>query len=155
MSNITKYIDVDVPVRVAYNQWTQFEDFPHFMEGVEAVQQLDNKRLHWKANIAGKTEEWDAVITEQEPDMRVAWTSTTGAHNAGVVTFHKLDDHKTRVTLQLDYDPEGLVENVGDKLGFVGRRVEGDLERFKKFIESRGQATGAWRGEIKEGQVKN
>ena len=155
MSNITKYIDVDVPVRVAYNQWTQFEDFPHFMEGVEAVHQLDNKRLHWKANIAGKTEEWDAVITEQEPDMRVAWTSTTGAHNAGVVTFHKLDDHKTRVTLQLDYEPEGVVENVGDKLGFVDRRVEGDLERFKKFIESRGQATGAWRGEIKEGQVKN
>ena len=154
MSNITKSIDVNVPVRVAYNQWTQFEDFPHFMEGVEAVQQLDNKRLHWKANIAGKTEEWDAVITEQEPDMRVAWTSTTGAHNAGVVTFHKLDDHKTRVTLQMDYDPEGVVENVGDKLGFVGRRVEGDLERFKKFIEGRGQATGAWRGEIKDSQVK-
>ena len=154
MSNITKSIDVDVPVRVAYNQWTQFEEFPQFMEGVEAVHQLDAKRLHWKANIAGKTEEWDAVITEQEPDMRVAWTSTTGAHNAGVVTFHKLDDHKTRVTLQLDYDPEGLVENVGDKLGFVGRRVEGDLERFKKFIEARGQATGAWRGEIKDAQVK-
>ena len=154
MSNITKSIDVDVPVRVAYNQWTQFEEFPHFMEGVEAVQQLDNRRLHWKANIAGKTEEWDAVITEQEPDMRVAWTNTTGAKNAGVVTFHKLDDHKTRVTLQLDYDPEGVVENVGDKLGFVGRRVEGDLKRFKEFIEARGQAMGAWRGEIKDSQVK-
>ena len=154
MSNITKSIDVDVPVRVAYNQWTQFEEFPRFMEGVEAVQQLDNRRLHWKANIAGKTEEWDAVITEQEPDMRVAWTNTTGAKNAGVVTFHKLDDHKTRVTLQLDYDPEGVVENVGDKLGFVGRRVEGDLKRFKEFIEARGQATGAWRGEIKDSQVK-
>ena len=150
MSSIVKSIDVSVSVRTAYNQWTQFEEFPEFMEGVEEIKQLDDKRLHWRANIAGKTEEWDAVITEQEPDMRVAWTSTTGASNAGVVTFHRLGENQTRVTLQLDYDPEGVVENVGDALGFVSRRVEGDLERFKKFIESRGQETGAWRGTVEQ-----
>ena len=148
MSNIEQSIDVNVPVRTAYNQWTQFEEFPQFMEGIIEVKQLDDKRLHWRANIAGKEEEWDAVITEQEPDMRVAWTNTTGARNAGVVTFHRLDDSKTRVMLQLDYDPQGVVENVGDALGFVSRWVKGDLERFKTFIESRGTETGAWRGEI-------
>lgn len=150
MSTIEKSIDVHVPVRTAYNQWTQFESFPQFMEGVHEVKQLDDKRLHWKAEIAGKDEEWDAEITEQEPDMRVAWKSVTGANNAGVVTFHRLDANTTRVMLQLDYDPEGVVENVGDALGFVSRRVEGDLKRFKKFIESRGSATGAWRGEIEQ-----
>jgi uncharacterized membrane protein len=150
MPNAMKYVDVHVPVRTAYNQWTQFEDFPHFMEGVESVTQLDDKRLHWRAEIAGKTEEWDAIITEQLPDERVAWTSTTGAKNAGVVTFHHLDENTTRVTLQLDYEPEGVVENVGAALGFVDRRVQGDLERFKKFIESRGEETGAWRGTIEQ-----
>ena len=150
MSEVTKSIDVHVPVRTAYNQWTQFESFPHFMEGVQEVQQLGDKNLHWRANIAGKEEEWDAVITEQQPDMRVAWRSTSGARNAGVVTFHRLGENQTRVTLQLDYDPEGVVENVGDALGFVSRRVEGDLKRFKEFIESQGQETGAWRGEIKQ-----
>ncbi len=150
MSSITKSIDVDVPVRTAYNQWTQFEEFPQFMSGIEEVKQIDATRMHWRANIAGKVEEWDAVVTEQEPDMRVAWTNTTGARNAGVVTFHRLGDSQTRVTLQLDYDPEGVVENVGDALGFVSRRVEGDLDRFKEFIESRGQETGAWRGEVKQ-----
>jgi uncharacterized membrane protein len=152
-SSIIKSIDVHVPVRTAYNQWTQFEQFPKFMEGVEQVRQLDDKRLHWKANIAGKVEEWDARITEQTPDQRVAWTSTTGAHNAGVVTFHRLDDNMCRVTLQIEYDPEGFVESVGDALGFVSRRIEGDLKRFKQFIESRGQETGAWRGEIKQKEV--
>ena len=150
MASVQKSIDVHMPVRTAYNQWTQFEDFPHFMQGVEEVRQLDDKRLHWKATIGGKTEEWDAVITEQVPDMRVAWTNTTGARNAGVVTFHRLDDTTTRVMLQLDYDPEGVVENVGDALGFVSRRVEGDLERFKEFVEARGQETGAWRGTIQQ-----
>jgi uncharacterized membrane protein len=153
MSKIEKSIDVNVPVRTAYNQWTQFEEFPQFMEGVEEVRQLDDKHLHWRANIGGKVEEWDAVISEQEPDQRVAWTSTTGAHNAGVVTFHRISDNTTRVMLQLEYDPEGFIENVGDSLGFVSRRVEGDLERFKKFIEARGQETSAWRGEIKQNQV--
>ena len=154
MSNIEHSIDVNVPVRTAYNQWTQFEEFPQFMEGVEEVKQLGDKRLHWRANIAGKQEEWDAEITEQEPDMRVAWTSTTGAHNAGVVTFHRLEDSKTRVMLQVDYKPEGVVENVGDALGFVSRRVKGDLERFKTFIEARGKETGAWRGEIEQERGK-
>lgn len=154
MANIERSIDVNVPVRTAYNQWTQFEEFPKFMEGVEEVKQLDNKKLHWRANIAGKEEEWDAVITEQEPDMRVAWTNTTGAKNAGVVTFHHLDDNKTRVMLQLDYEPEGVIENVGSALGFVERRVKGDLERFKEFIESRGSETGAWRGEVEQEKGK-
>jgi uncharacterized membrane protein len=148
MGNIERSIDVDVPVRTAYNQWTQFESFPKFMDGVKEVQQLDDKRLHWRATIAGKEEEWDAVITEQAPDMRVAWTSTSGAPNAGVVTFHRLEENKTRVMLQLDYEPQGVVEAVGDKLGIVERRVKGDLERFKEFIENRGSETGAWRGTI-------
>ena len=154
MSNVVKSIDVDVPVRTAYNQWTQFEEFPEFMEGIEEVKQLDDKRMHWKAKIAGKTEEWDAIVTEQEPDMRIAWKNTTGATNAGVVTFHHIADNKTRVMLQMDYDPEGFVENLGDALGFVGRRVEGDLERFKTFIEARGQETGAWRGTVEQDPTK-
>jgi uncharacterized membrane protein len=150
MSNIERSIDVNVPVRAAYNQWTQFEEFPKFMEGVEEVKQLDDTHMHWRANIAGKEEEWDAVITEQTPDMRIAWTNTTGARNAGVVTFHRLADHKTRVMLQIDYEPQGVIENVGDALGFVERRVKGDLQRFKEFIEARQQETGAWRGEIEQ-----
>lgn len=150
MPNAMKYVDVSVPVRTAYNQWTQFEDFPRFMEGVKSVTQLDDKRLRWHAEIAGKDEQWDAVITEQLPDERVAWTSTSGAKNAGVVTFHKLDENTTRVTLQLDYEPEGVVENVGSALGFVDRRVQGDLDRFKKFIEARGSETGAWRGTVEQ-----
>ncbi len=150
MSNVEKSIDVNVPVRTAYNQWTQFEDFPKFMEGVEEVKQLDDKRMHWKANIAGKTEEWDAEVTEQEPDMRVAWRNINGATNAGVVTFHHISDTTTRVMLQLDYEPEGVIETVGDALGFVSRRVEGDLERFKTFIEARGHETGAWRGTVEQ-----
>ena len=148
MSTIEKSIDVEVPVRTAYNQWTQFEEFPQFMEGVEAVRQLDNQRLHWRANVGGKVEEWGAVITEQHPDERIAWKNTTDASNAGVVTFHLLSDTTTRVMLQLEYDPQGVVENVGDMLGVVSRRVAGDLERFKAFIEARGQETGAWRGEV-------
>ena len=148
-STIEKSINVDVPVRTAYNQWTQFEEFPRFMEGVEEVRQLDDKRLHWRAKIGGKEEEWDAEITEQIPDERVAWRSTTGRANAGVVTFHHISDTTTRVMLQMEYDPEGLVENVGDALGVVSRRVEGDLNRFKEFIESRRTETGAWRGEIR------
>ena len=153
MATIEKSIEVNVPVRTAYNQWTQFEEFPHFMEGVKEVRQLDDKRLHWKANIAGKDEEWDAEITEQRPDERVAWRNTSGATNAGVVTFHYIDEHTTKVMLQLEYEPEGVVETVGSALGLIGRRVEGDLERFKQFIEKRGQETGAWRGEIHQEKV--
>jgi uncharacterized membrane protein len=147
-SKVLKAIDVEVPCRTAYNQWTQFEEFPEFMEGVESVTQLDDRRLHWRAELGGKTVEWDAEITEQRPDERIAWTSRNGAQNAGVVTFHRLSDDSCRVTLQLDYKPEGVIENVGDFLGVVSRRAEGDLERFKEFIEARGMETGAWRGEV-------
>lgn len=154
MATIEKSITVNVPVRTAYNQWTQFEEFPQFMEGVKSIRQLDDKNLLWRAQIGPKEEEWNAEIMEQIPDQRIAWRSTSGARNAGVVTFHRLDENSTRVMLQVDYDPEGVVENVGDKLGVVSRRVEGDLERFKKFIEQRGQATGAWRGEIQGDRVQ-
>jgi uncharacterized membrane protein len=149
MSVIEKSIEIEVPVRTAYNQWTQFEEFPKFMEGVKQVKQIDDKHLHWKAEIGGKEKEWDAEITEQIPDERVAWRSRTGAMNAGVVTFHRLSDAKSKVMLQMEYDPEGVVENVGDAVGFVSQRVLGDLERFKKYIESRGRETGAWRGTVK------
>ena len=148
MSNVEKSIDVKVPVRTAYDQWTQFEEFPRFMEGVKSVTQTDDTHLHWVAEIAGQEKEWDAKITEQHPDERVAWTSTSGAQNAGVVTFHRIDEDTTRVTLQMDADPEGIVESAGDALGFLDRRVEGDLERFKEFIEERGAPTGAWRGNV-------
>jgi uncharacterized membrane protein len=151
---IEQSIDVNVPVRTAYNQWTQFEEFPRFMEGVDEVRQLDDKRLHWKARIGGKTKEWDAEITQQRPDERIAWTSRGGAFNAGVVTFHRLTDHATRVMLQLEYEPEGVVENVGDAIGVVSARVKGDLERFKDYIEAQGRETGAWRGEVDRGVVK-
>jgi uncharacterized membrane protein len=148
MSVIEKSIEINVPVRTAYNQWTQFEEFPKFMEGVKQVKQLDDKRLHWKAEIAGKEKEWDAEITEQIPDERIAWRSREGAKNAGVVTFHRLSDSKSKVMLQLEYDPDGFVESVGDTAGVVSQRVVGDLERFKRYIESRGQETGAWRGTV-------
>jgi uncharacterized membrane protein len=148
MSKILESIDVDVDVRTAYDQWTQFESFPLFMEAVEKVEQLDDTTLRWTAEIAGKTKVWQATITEQLPDQRIAWTSTEGAENAGVVTFHRLDDGKCRVTLQLDVEPEGPVENIGDALGFVQRQAKGDMERFKEFIEKRGTETGAWRGKV-------
>ena len=148
MSTVEKSVDVNVPVSTAYNQWTQFEEFPRFMEGVKSVTQTDDTHLRWVAEIAGKEKEWDAEISEQTPDQRIAWHSTSGAQNAGVVTFHRLDDNTTRVTLQMDVDPEGIVENVGDFLGVLDGRVEGDMERFKEFIESRGAETGAWRGEV-------
>jgi uncharacterized membrane protein len=154
MASIERSIEVEVPVRTAYNQWTQFEEFPRFMEGVESVRQLDDKRLHWRADIGGKIKEWDAEITEQRPDERIAWTSRGGAQNAGVVTFHRLADNRSKVMLQLEYDPEGVVENLGDAAGVVSTRIKGNLERFKEFIESRGRETGAWRGEIDQGQVK-
>jgi uncharacterized membrane protein len=150
MSNIEQSIDVNVPVHTTYNQWTQFEEFPRFMEGVEEIRQLDDKRLHWRTNVGGKEKEWDAVITEQIPDQRIAWTNTTGTKNAGVVTFHHISDKTTRVMLQLEYDPEGIIENVGDAIGIVSSRVRGDLKRFKEFIEARGSETGAWRGKVEQ-----
>jgi uncharacterized membrane protein len=147
-STIRETIEVGVPLSTAYNQWTQFEEFPRFMEGVESVRQVDDTRLLWKADIGGKTVEWQAKITEQVPDMRVAWRSVSGARNAGAVTFDRVDQQRTRITLELEYEPEGLVENVGDFLGVVSHRAKGDLERFKTFIEKRGHETGAWRGRI-------
>jgi uncharacterized membrane protein len=153
MSQIIESIDVDVPVRVTYDQWTQFEEFPRFMEAVEKVEQLDDTTLRWTAKIAGVAKSWTARITEQTPDQRIAWTATEGAENAGVVTFHRLDDRKTRVTLQLDVEPEGLVESAGDALGFVQRQATDDLKRFKEFVEDRGVASGAWRGEVRQDDV--
>ena len=148
MSTIEESIDVEVPVQTAYNQWTQFEEFPRFMEGVESVRQLDDAHVHWVADIGGARREWDAEIDEQHPDERVAWHATDGSQNAGAVTFHRLDDSTTRVMLQLEFDPKGIVEQTGDVLGFVRRRATGDLQRFKEFIESRGTETGGWRGDI-------
>jgi uncharacterized membrane protein len=155
MAFTEKSIEVDVPVRTAYNQWTQFEEFPHFMEGVQNVKQLDDKRLHWHAKVAGKEEQWDATITEQTPDRMVAWRSTSGAPNGGQVTFESLGANQTRVTARMEYEPEGVVEKAGDALGFMDRRVQGDLNRFKEFIEGRGTETGAWRGEIHGSQVES
>jgi uncharacterized membrane protein len=148
MALIEKSVEVNVPVRTAYNQWTQFEEFPKFMEGVTQVKQLDNTHLHWKAQIAGKEKEWDAVITGQRPDELIAWKSTEGASNAGVVTFHRLSDQKSKVRLEMDYEPEGVIENLGEAIGAVSLRIEGDLERFKTFIEERGRESGAWRGVV-------
>jgi uncharacterized membrane protein len=150
MSQIIEAIDVDVPVRTAYDQWTQFESFPEFMDGIKQVRQLDDRTLEWVADVAGTEKRWKATITEQEPDQRIAWTSTEGARNAGVVTFHRLGDGRSRVTLQLDVEPDGPIETVGDALGVVRNRVKDDMKRFKAFIESRGTETGAWRGEIKQ-----
>jgi uncharacterized membrane protein len=148
MSTVEKSIDVDVPVSTAYNQWTQFESFPQFMEGVDRIDQVSPTKTHWVTSIAGVNREFDAEITEQHPDERVAWTSVEGAKQAGVVTFHRLDANKTRIMLQLEFDPQGLVETAGDKLGLVGRRAESDLERFKKFIEYRGAEEDGWRGDV-------
>ncbi|QKG18872.1 SRPBCC family protein [Actinomadura verrucosospora] len=148
MSTITESVNVTVPIRVAYDQWTQFEEFPRFMEGVEEVRQVDDTTLRWTVRVAGVTRRFAARITEQLPDERVAWTSTEGPAHAGVVTFHRLDDDTTRVTAQMEFDPEGLVEKAGDRAGTLHRRVKDDLRRFKTFIESRGVQTGGWRGKV-------
>ncbi len=148
MSTIQKTVDVRVPVSTAYNQWTQFEEFPHFMDGVESITQRDDKNLHWQVNVGGVEREFDAEITEQHPDERVAWRSIEGPDHAGVVTFHRLSEDETRVSLQLEWDPDGFVEKAGSLLQFDDRQVAGDLKRFKRFIESRGTETGGWRGDI-------
>jgi uncharacterized membrane protein len=151
MSHIEESVEVAVPVRTAYNQWTQFEEFPRFMEGVDQVEQLNDTTLRWTADVAGRTKSWEAKITEQRPDQVVAWKSIGGAPNDGVVTFQQLDNEHTRVRLALDVDPQGAIESAGDALGFVRRRVEGDLRRFKEFIEHRGTQTGGWRGSVSGG----
>lgn len=148
MSTHTASVDVNRPIRVVYDQWTQFEDFPRFMEGVERIDQRDDTHLHWVIKIAGIEREFDATVTEQHPEERVAWKSDSGPDHAGVVTFHRLDDENTRVTTQMDVDPEGFVENVADKVGILKARVKGDLDRFKDFIESKPAPTGEWRGDV-------
>ena len=155
MSTMEKSVTVDVPLHTAYNQWTQFESFPRFMQGVEEVRQLDPTHQHWKAEIAGVTREWDAEIVDQTPDERITWRATEGAQNDGTVSFAPESGRATRVTLRLDFDPQGFMEKAGDALNVVERRVEGDLERFKDFIEHQGTETGAWRGEVNpSGEVR-
>ena len=148
MAGKIESVDVAVPIRTAYNQWTQFEEFPQFMSGVKEVRQIGDTLTHWTVEIGGVTREFDARITEQLPDERVAWTSVTGTRQGGVVTFHRLDPEHTRVTAQLELEPEGVAEQVADKSGLVGHRIKDDLERFRDFIENRGQETGAWRGQV-------
>ena len=149
MSQVKESIAVDVPVGTAYDQWTQFESFPQFMDGVVTIEQRTETLTHWKTRISGVEREFDAEITEQIPDTKVAWVSVGGdTEQAGLVTFRPLDPSHTEVTLRMEFDPEGMAENIGDKLGFVDRQVKGDLRRFKHFIENRGEATGAWRGRI-------
>jgi uncharacterized membrane protein len=150
MKTIEESIEIEVPLSTAYNQWTQFESFPEFMDGIERVEQKDDTRLHWVAEIGGEKREWEAEITEQHPDHRVAWKALDQEGPNGVVTFHKLDDAHTKVMVQMEYEPEGVKESVGSFVGFDSRRVKGDLESFKQFIEGRSHETGGWRGEIEE-----
>ncbi|WP_427912573.1 SRPBCC family protein [Ramlibacter sp. MMS24-I3-19] len=149
-SNVHEAIELEVPVSTAYNQWTQFEQFPKFMATVQEVRQVDDTHLHWRAVVGGKTKEWDAEITEQIPDKRIAWRSTNGVANGGVVTFHKIGENRTRVMLQMDYEPETLGEKVGDAIGGVKLTAKGNLKRFKQLVEQRGAETGAWRGTVTE-----
>ncbi|KIS25606.1 cyclase [Arthrobacter sp. SPG23] len=150
-TKVEKRILVNVPASTAYNQWTQFEEFPHFMGGVKSVTQLSDDRLEWVAEIAGVRRQWEAKILEQVPDRKVAWAATEGATNAGAVTFEDVGGGQTSVQLSLEYEPHGVVETIGDKLHVVDRQVEGDLKRFKDFIEDEGYASGAWRGTVNEG----
>ena len=153
MATIEQSIEVDVPVTTAYNQWTQFEEFPQFMEGVDEVRQLDATHLHWVVSHKGKQHEFDTEISEQRPDERVAWRTTDGTSHAGVVTFHRLDENRCKVMVQMDWEPEGMLETLGAALGSDDRRVKDDLDRFKEMIESRGAAQGGWRGEVERGDV--
>jgi len=151
MTTIQKEIEIELPLSTVYNQWTQFEEFPRFMEGVLEVRQLGDDRLYWRAEVAGVTKEWYAKILQQVPDEVIAWYSESGADTGGEVTFAPLGEGRTKVSLTMTYEPEDLAETVGDKLGFLTRRVEGDLERFKEFTELHGQETGGWRGSIGRG----
>jgi uncharacterized membrane protein len=155
LASITKEIDLTVPVRMAYNRWTLFETFPQFMEGVKEVRQLDDKRLFWRAEIGGKEETWEAEIVEQVPDRKIAWRSISGTPTAGTVVFEPIDDGHCRIMLTMEYEPQGLTETVGSALGFDGRKVEGDLTRFKELTESQGVETGGYRGQIEGGEVRN
>lgn len=153
MQTIEQSIEVDAPVRTVYNQWTQFEEFPEFMDGVEEVRQLDNRRVHWVADIGGHRHEWDAEIYEQVPDQEIAWRSVSGAPNEGRVRFEALPGNRTRIHVRMSYKPQGALEKIGDALGLASAHVKGDLKHFKEFIEARGTETGAWRGEIQGGET--
>lgn len=155
MATIKESIEVNVPVTTAYNQWTQFEAFPKFMDGVESVAQIDDTHLRWVAEIGGKKHEWEAEITHQEPDSRIAWRAIGGKGNSGAVTFTPLGPDRTRIDVEMTYETEGLVEELGSALGVDERRVKKDLERFQELVESRGVETGAWRGEVHGGEVRS
>jgi len=147
-TKVEKSVVVNVPVETAYDQWTQFEEFPHFMGGISEVRQLNDTTLHWVAEIGGIKRQWQAQILEQVPNEKVAWAATEGATNAGAVYFAPAGAGQTTVRLELEYEPEGVLEKVADKVGIVGRRAEADLEKFKSFIEDAGYASGAWRGTL-------
>ena len=152
MATVNESIEVEVPVSTAYNQWTQFEEFPQFMDGVESVRQLDDTHLHWVAEFGGERHEWDAEITEQKPDRVVAWRARDGKYTSGRIKFEPLGDNRTRLDVEMVWEPEGLKEELGSALGSDSRRVKGDLERFKELIERRGVESGAWRGEVHQGE---
>jgi uncharacterized membrane protein len=152
MARVEESIEVNVPVSTAYNQWTQFEEFPKFMDAVESVKQIDDTHLRWVAEIGGKREEWEAEITEQKPDQKIAWEAQEGHHNSGTVTFESLGDNQTRINVVMEHETEGMVESLGSALGADSRKVKGDLERFKELVEGRGTETGAWRGEVEQGE---
>lgn len=154
MERIDKTFEIGCPVRAAYNQWTQFEEFPRFMDGVKEVRQLDDTHLHWCASVAGKDKEWDAEITDQVPDQLIAWRSTSGAPSAGQVRFDPISADRTRVQLSMEYEPETAVEKAGDALGVLSRKVDKTVEDFKEFIEHRGRETGGWRGEVHGGRTE-
>jgi uncharacterized membrane protein len=155
MERIEKSIEVSCPVRIVYNQWTQFEEFPQFMAGVKEIRQLDDTHVHWHAEVWGQDKEWDAEITEQVPDERISWRSTSGAATAGTVRFEALGPDRTRVRLAMSYEPEGAIENMGDAVGLLSARVQESVEDFKEFIEERGAETGGWRGEVHESKTKD
>jgi uncharacterized membrane protein len=152
MARVEESIEVNVPVSTAYNQWTQFEEFPKFMDAVESVKQIDDTHLRWVAEIGGKREEWEAEITEQKPDQKIAWKAQEGHHNSGTVTFESLGDNQTRINVVMEHETEGMVESLGSAFGADSRKVKGDLERFKELVEGRGTETGAWRGEVEQGE---
>ena len=154
MAKVEQSIEVNVPVHTAYNQWTQFEDFPQFMEGVESVTQIDDTHLRWVAEVGNEREEWTAEITEQVPDQIIAWRSTSGVEQSGRVSFQPIGADRTRIDVVFDYEPQGIVQSVGSAIGQDDRRVENDLEKFKEFVESRGVPTGAWRGEVHGGETR-
>jgi len=148
MSTVEKSIDVDAPITSVYNQWTQFESFPQFMGGIDKITQTSDTHTHWEVSIGGVKREFDAEITEQHPDERIAWNSTGGPNHAGVVTFHRLGDAQTRITLQMDWQPEGLVEKAGALLQIDDAQINSDLKKFKELIESNGFESGGWRGDV-------